>query len=190
MKHTDPQPNINVKDRLLDTADRLFYLEGIRAVGIDRILLESGAAKASLYKHFGNKDGLVAACVQRRIDRGRVRIVDFMEEVPPADRALRYFDWIIGWVDRQGFRGCPMQHVVSELQDFDHPARRIAAEQRAWVREQVIGWLADAGVQEPTKLAGAFAVLADGALAASEQDGPERARDAQWIAKQLIESHR
>jgi AcrR family transcriptional regulator len=49
-----------VRDRLLDAADRLFYREGVRAVGIDRVLAEADAAKASLYQHFGCKDQLVA----------------------------------------------------------------------------------------------------------------------------------
>ena len=52
---------IGVRDRLLDAADRLFYREGVGAVGIDRVLAEAGAAKASLYQHFGCKDLLVAS---------------------------------------------------------------------------------------------------------------------------------
>ena len=57
---------IGVRDRLLDAADRLFYREGVRAVGIDRVLAEAAAAKASLYQHFGCKDQLVASYLERR----------------------------------------------------------------------------------------------------------------------------
>jgi AcrR family transcriptional regulator len=57
---------IGVRDRLLDAADRLFYREGVRAVGIDRVLAEADAAKASLYQHFGCKDQLVASYLERR----------------------------------------------------------------------------------------------------------------------------
>src|SRR6476646_3440863 len=59
--------DVGVRDRLLDAADRLFYREGVRAVGIDRVLAEAEAAKASLYQHFGGKDQLVASCLERRI---------------------------------------------------------------------------------------------------------------------------
>src|SRR3954451_5232178 len=52
---------IGVRDRLLNAADRLFYREGVLAVGIDRVLAEADAAKASLYQHFGCKDQLVAS---------------------------------------------------------------------------------------------------------------------------------
>ncbi|HEX4029204.1 MAG TPA: TetR/AcrR family transcriptional regulator [Terracidiphilus sp.] len=179
-----------VKERLLDTADRLFYAEGIRAVGIDRVLAEAEAAKASLYQHFGSKDGLVAASVQRRAERGRVQVANFVESVPVEERALRIFDWIVAWVESPDFRGCPLQHVVGEIPDRNHPARKIAQEQREWFRKQFVDCLKVAGVGSPTRMAGALMVLYDGALAASEQDGPQRARDARWIAKQLLDSKR
>ena len=51
---------VGVRDLFLNAADRLFYQEGVRAVGIDRVLSEADAAKASLYQHFGSKDQLVA----------------------------------------------------------------------------------------------------------------------------------
>ena len=59
-RHSTP-----VRDRILDTASDLFYKEGIVSVGIDRILKESGAAKASLYSHFSSKDELVAQLLSR-----------------------------------------------------------------------------------------------------------------------------
>lgn len=177
----------SVKQRLLDTADRLFYADGFRAVGIDRVLLEADAAKASLYQHFGSKDGLVAACVERRVDKGRAQIMDFMKDIPAAERALKIFDWLAAWVESDDFRGCPMQHVVSEIPNPEHPARKIASEQREWLRKQFVEWLKAAGIREATRLAGALTVLYDGAVAASEQDGPQRARDARWIAKKLLQ---
>jgi AcrR family transcriptional regulator len=54
----------DARQRILDTADRLFYAEGVRAVGIDRIIAESGAAKMTLYSHFGSKDGLSLTILQ------------------------------------------------------------------------------------------------------------------------------
>lgn len=176
-----------VRQRLLDTADRLFYADGIRAVGIDRVLAEADAAKASLYQHFGSKDGLVAACVERRVQKGRAQMTEFVRDVPPAERAIKIFDWIVAWVESADFRGCPLQHVVSEIPNPEHPARKIASGQREWLRERFAEWLKAAGVSHPTRMAGALAVLYDGAVAASEQDGPQRARDARWIARQLLQ---
>lgn len=176
-----------VRERLLDTADRLFYKEGVRAVGIDRVLVEAEAAKASLYSHFGCKDELVAAYLERRTAEARASIDAFMAPVAPADRALKMFDWIVAWAESPDFRGCPMQHVVSEIADPSHPARVVAASQREWLQARFTEWVKAAGAANPKAIAGALVVLFDGAVAASEQDGPQRARDARWAARALLE---
>ncbi|MCA9710374.1 MAG: helix-turn-helix transcriptional regulator, partial [Myxococcales bacterium] len=55
----DEAPEVSgspARERVLETAFRLFYAHGIRGVGIDRIVAESGVAKATLYKYFPAKD--------------------------------------------------------------------------------------------------------------------------------------
>jgi AcrR family transcriptional regulator len=186
---TNPEPNAveaPVRERLLDAADRLFYSEGIRAVGIDRVLAEAGAAKASLYSHFRCKDDLIAAYVQRRGDAARKGIDAYVASVPPAQRALRLFDYVIEWTLNDDFRGCPMQHVVGELPDADHPARVVAAAQRDWLMQRFTEWSSAAGVADPLRTAGALLVLFDGAITSSLNDGPKRARDARWAAAALL----
>ena len=54
-------PSSTARSRILDTATRLFYAHGLRAVGVDTIIAESGVAKATFYKHFPAKDDLIAA---------------------------------------------------------------------------------------------------------------------------------
>src|SRR2546423_11730893 len=123
-------PEIAVRDRLLDAADRLFYREGVRAVGIDRVLAEADAAKASLYQHFGCKDQLVASYLERRTVDARATIEAYLADTPPSQRTLRLFDWAAAAADSKDFRGYPMQHTVRELTDSPHPARAIAHRQR------------------------------------------------------------
>lgn len=175
-----------VRDRLLLAADRLFYREGVRAVGIDRILAEADAAKASLYQHFGGKDRLVAAYLEGRVAAARRDIETFMAAVPPEARAVRFFDWVVAWVGTAGFRGCPLQHVMAEINRARHPAGRVIAAQRAWLHERFAAWSAAAGVAHPQTMAGQLMVLFDGAMAAAEQDGPQRAADARMIARVLL----
>jgi AcrR family transcriptional regulator len=179
-------PQIGVRERLLDTADHLFYQEGVRAVGIDRVLAEAGAAKASLYLHFGCKDDLIAAHVERRAVGARAQIETYLSSTPPNERALRFFDWVIDWVKSPDFRGCPLQHVVAELSDPKHPARAVVKGQREWLHARFLEWARAAGVTNPRATAGALVVLFDGAIAASEQDGPQRARDARRMAELLL----
>ena len=179
-----------VRQRLLEAADRLFCAEGIRAVGIDRVLSEAGAAKASLYTHFGCKDELIAAHVHHRTAMAREQISAYVERFPPSERALRFFDWVIEWAGQSEFRGCPLQHVVAELPDPQHPARRGVTEQRQWLHEQFSRWAADAGCAQPESMADAMQVLFDGAIAAAERDGTQRTRDARWMAEQLLNNAR
>ena len=176
-----------VRDRLLDAADRLFYREGVRAVGIDRVLAEADSAKSSLYSHFGCKDDLVAAYIERRIGEARESIDAFTATIPPEHRALRMFDWVVDWVETPDFRGCPIQNVVCEISDASHPARVVANAQRKWLVARFTEWVKAAGMANPDRLAGSLMVLFDGAVAASLQDGPQRARDARWIARTLLE---
>lgn len=177
-----------MKERLLETADRLFYQEGIRAVGIERVLAEAEAAKASLYQHFGSKDALIAACVRRRVEDSRDVMLDAVKDAAPADRLMAIFDWLVMWIESADFRGCAHQHTLTELNE-SHPAVKVLIEQRRWMLQQITEWLRDARVDEPEKLAGPFLVLVDGAMSAAEQDGPMRARDARWAAEQLLRLH-
>ena len=68
----------DARQRIVETAERLFYAEGVRAVGIDRIIAEAGVAKMSLYNHFPSKDDLILAVLQYREEKfdGHVREVD------------------------------------------------------------------------------------------------------------------
>ena len=177
---------IGVRDRLLDAADRLFYREGVRAVGIDRVLAEADAAKASLYQHFGCKDQLVASYLERRTTDARANIEAYLAGTPPSQRALRFFDWVVEWAESKDFRGCPLQHTVSELTDAAHPARVIAHGQREWFTARLLEWTTAAGVKDAKATARALVVLFDGAVAGSEIDGPQRASDARWMAKKLL----
>jgi AcrR family transcriptional regulator len=177
---------VGVRDRLLDAADRLFYQEGVRAVGIDRLLTEADAAKASLYQHFGCKDQLVASYLERKTTDARSNIEAYLADTSPSERAIKFFDWVVEWAESKDFRGCPLQHTVSELTDGAHPARAIAHAQREWFKERLLEWSAAAGVRDAKAMARALVVLFDGAVAGSEVDGPERARDARSMAKKLL----
>jgi AcrR family transcriptional regulator len=177
---------IGVRERLLDAADRLFYREGVRAVGIDRVLADADAAKASLYQHFGCKDQLVASYLERRTADARASVESYLANTPPSQRALKFFDWVVAWAESKDFRGCPLQHTVSELTDASHPARAIAHDQRAWFTERFLEWTTSAGVKDARATARALIVLFDGAVAGSEMDGPQRASDARWMARKLL----
>ncbi|HEY0569046.1 MAG TPA: helix-turn-helix domain-containing protein, partial [Xanthobacteraceae bacterium] len=75
-----------MKERILETADRLFYLQGIRAIGVDTIAAEVGISKRTLYNHFPSKDALISAYLGRRF------VAPGPSEKPPAEQILGTFD--------------------------------------------------------------------------------------------------
>src|SRR5260221_6561561 len=101
-------PQMSARDRILETADALFYREGIHAVGIDTIIEQSGVAKMSLYRNFASKDDLVAAYLDARSQRyWQWREGVIAQNASEPQRQLRdLFEAIAVRARRPAFRGC------------------------------------------------------------------------------------
>ena len=93
----------DMKERILQTTDRLFYLKGIRAIGVDTIAAEIGISKRTLYNHFRSKDNLINAYLQRRF------VVKRPSEMSPVEQILGYFDSLERRFSAKDFRGCPFR---------------------------------------------------------------------------------
>ncbi|HVM99313.1 MAG TPA: TetR family transcriptional regulator [Caulobacteraceae bacterium] len=168
-------------DRILRTADRLFYEQGIRAVGVDLVAAEAGVSKRTLYNHFPSKDALIVAYLQRRARPARIT------DEPPQTQILRLFERLEAGFAERGFHGCPFVNAVAELGEPTHPARAVAkdfkAERRAWFQTLVERM----GVADPRMLATQLALLLDGAISAALVGGdPKVARAARDAASLLL----
>ena len=183
----------SVAERILATADELFYREGVRAVGIQRVIDEAGIAKASLYAHYASKDDLVAACMERRGQATRTAVNAALAAAPDNPRAklLALFDFQREAVIDPGFHGCPVQKTHSELlAETDHPARKVTAAPRQWMHELYARLVKETGATSPDYVAGALVVLFDGAIATTMVDGDVNAtRYARLAAEQIIDAH-
>ncbi len=181
-----------VGERILATATDLFYRQGVRAVGIQRVIDEAGIAKASLYAHYRSKDDLVAACLARHAASVRAGIEARLAR-PGLDargQLLALFDYQVDSIAGADFRGCPFLNVNSEIANAAHPAKRTIAAQRAWLHDLIAGLVADAGATSPHQLAGTLVVLFDGSSSSSTIDAdPAAARHARWAAEQLLDAH-
>src|SRR5512133_3083795 len=102
MSQTTAQP---ARDRILDTAFRLFYAHGPRGVGVDTVIAESGVAKATLYKHFPRKDDLVIAYLDRvdQIWSEALRAAARAGGEAPRDQLVAMFDALVSACRRDGF---------------------------------------------------------------------------------------
>src|SRR5947209_12312960 len=90
-----------MEERILDTADRLFYGQGIRAVGVDTIAAEIGISKRTLYNHFPSKDALILAYLDGRFTTPAI------SDAPPDAQILGVFDLLARNVAGKDYRGCP-----------------------------------------------------------------------------------
>jgi AcrR family transcriptional regulator len=170
-----------MKDRILETADRLFYLQGIRAVGVDTIAAEIGISKRTLYNHFPSKDALISAYLARRFVAPRP------SEKPPIEQILGTFDSLERRFSAKDFRGCPFVNAVAELGSEDQSVRKIAIafkeSRRLWFRDLLL----QLGVPDAEGLATQLAVLVDGSIAQDlVRNDPAMARAAREAAKVLL----
>jgi AcrR family transcriptional regulator len=170
-----------MQERILKTADSLFYGEGIRAVGVDTIASEIGISKRTLYNYFPSKDDLIVAYLARRLRPTAV------SERPPAEQILGHFDQLERSLADDGFRGCPFVNAVAELKEPGHAANKIALafkdQSRTWFREL----LSRLEIANPESLAMQLMLRVDGAIAAAVvRRDPKMARVAREAARVLL----
>jgi len=135
-------PSAPAKLRILETANQLFYGDGIRTVGVDRLISASSVTKATFYKHYGSKDRLIT----EYIDYRHRQVAEWLADLAAADddpaRMLAALqEAITTAISTPGFRGCPFINAAAEFPDAAHPVRRAVERHREWyvdVLEQLL----------------------------------------------------
>ncbi|MFD8934936.1 TetR/AcrR family transcriptional regulator [Streptomyces sp. NPDC059578] len=175
----------HARRRLADTADALFLAEGVRAVGVERLLVESGVGRASFYRHFASKDDLVVAVLAERDRRWRRWLAEGVDAL--GRDPLAVFDVLAADVERGEFRGCAFVNAMIECADADDPVHRLAVAHKRAVTDFFAELLADAGQSQPAALAGRFVLLMDGAtVTVVRERSAEPLRWAREIAASLM----
>ncbi len=161
-------PPAAAKLRILATADRLFYDEGIKSVGIDRLISESEVTKATFYKHYGSKDRLIVEYVIGRDQASRDAIANLIATTPSAEAALEgVIAAIVAETRATNFRGCAFINAATEFGDAAHPVRIAVTEHRDWFAETVSDLLAKVGHPLPGDASDDFVIARDGAMTGS-----------------------
>ncbi|RJQ67132.1 TetR/AcrR family transcriptional regulator [Pseudonocardiaceae bacterium YIM PH 21723] len=174
------------RERLLATADELFYTEGIRAVGVERLLEVSGVGRASFYRHFAGKEDLVLAVLRERHDQFR----EWIQAVVAAGGGdpLAIFDELGDRFSAAEFRGCAFINAMVEDADPGNPVHRLATEHKEWVAGYLTTLLRSAGHAGAEQLAEQFLLLIDGAhVAALRTRSAAPATQVRAIAERLLE---
>jgi AcrR family transcriptional regulator len=162
------------RSRLLGTASRLFYTEGLHSVGIDRIVAEAQVTRATLYRHFPGKDHLVVAYL-REVDKAvRAQVAEAAaREESSADVVRAVGESIAADIRAPGFRGCAFLNAAAEYPDPAHPVHRTVLVHREWFLRTITDLMTHAGATAPDPAARHFVMLRDGAMAAGSLADPE-----------------
>jgi AcrR family transcriptional regulator len=182
------------RKHVLAVTQRLFYWNGIRATGVDRIAAESGVAPTTLYRLFASKDDLVAVYVEANAAGYKEWVTEMTRPDlgNPRQRILSLFDALGEQVQPERCRGCPFLMTLAEFPDPTHPARVIAIATKAWMRDRLRALTdelaAGTPVADPDALADQLAVVMEGVYASVQAlgaDGP--ALQASALAEVLID---
>lgn len=181
------------RQRLLETADRLFYQEGVRAVGIDRIIAEAGVAKMSLYKHFPSKDDLIVAVLQHREVSVLAYFRSAMERHSKRAKSplQAFFAALKDFFESPGFRGCPFQNAAVELADPAHAGTEFVRGHKKRFSAFLRGLVEASIGKAAAKVAPAVAILVEGALVTAViQGSPDAADVARDAALKLVSNEK
>lgn len=180
------------RTRLIDSATRLFYEEGIHAVGVDRIIDEAAVTRATLYKQFGGKENLVLAYLRNEDGMLRAMFADAGAEVTdPAQLVDAVIEGIAADIRLRHTRGCPFINAAAEYPDADGAVRRLIDEHREWFRSTLQAVAEQAGLDEPAEVAASLVLLRDAALVGGYLDGEDRVAPAfARTARSVIDAHR
>ncbi len=161
-------------ERLLDVAGPLFFRHGFAAVGVDRIVKESGIAKMTLYRHFPSKDDLIAAWLTRVDAQFWKTAQGWMgpDTQGPREQLRGFFRGLEKLVGSPQCLGCPFLLAAAEFPEPGTHAHKVAVANKTALRESFRRLVKGAGVREAAALADQLMLLTDGAFGAARMFGP------------------
>ena len=178
------------KDKVFNTAARLFYQHGYRAIGVDTIAAESGIGKMTLYRHYPSKDDLIVAYLKAHNEIFWNNFEQITKSAPtPRGKLLAFFEALENYVKTPACHGCPFINVATEYPEKDHPGHQVALEHKQSVRARFRQLAREAGARNSRALADQLFLLMDGAYMAARMFGTKNpASHLASAAKTLIDA--
>lgn len=176
------------RERLVEAASILFYQFGYQAVGVDRIVADSGVAKMTLYRHFTSKDDLIVEYLERyETEFWTWFAAAAAESDDPLQKLLAIFEALEERCRSARCVGCPFQAAAAEFPDRDHPANRAARAHKEELRRRLARMAQDAGTPDPDPVANQLALIMEGAFASVRLLAlPVPAREARTAAEAIL----
>ncbi|MDH2400206.1 TetR/AcrR family transcriptional regulator [Bradyrhizobium sp. SSUT18] len=171
------------RQKILEAAIRLFELEGIQAVGIERNIAESGVTRMTMYNQFGSKESLIVEALQECARRSMHSLKAFVDKSrSPRGKVRAIFLWHDQWFRRANFEGCVFNNVAGEIHDGNSAVRRAVLRYKRDMERYVASVLADQGITSSKRLATRIMLLVEGATAMAYVCGKRDAAIKAWDA--------
>lgn len=170
---TNPEPT-GVRDRILSTATRLFYRDGIRATGIDRVIAEAKVAKASFYHHFPSKADLVNAFLDLRHRNWMFWYAGAVNARLPVEAFSAVGSALFDWFEQPDFRGCAFINSWVEF-GADFP---IIFDHKEELRRFIQSVAERLNLTEPEMAATTAMVVIEGAIVRAQMGARDRLEEA------------
>ena len=184
------RPPNDARRSILAAAERLFYAEGIGAVGVDAVAKAAGVTKRTLYYHFASKDDLAAAYLEARdeVTLNALRSTQSDRGGLPGDLILSVFDFVERWSATSNYRGCPFNNAVAE-QSASPKVTAIVRRHKATVKSWFAQRAAEGGARQADEVGGQLLVLLDGAFNGAAVFGSAEATVvARSVAEAVLDS--
>ena len=131
-----------VKERIMETASRLFYQQGYQATGINQIIEEAQIAKASLYQHFASKELLLNEYLETKSKSWIEGMIKFTAGYAEGlDKILGFFDYRIHLLTTNEFKGCAFLRVVYEQPNLNESSTNIIKKHKLNIKEFIANQL-------------------------------------------------
>jgi AcrR family transcriptional regulator len=160
----------SARDRILHTAHDLFYRDGVRATGIDRVIAESGVAKLTFYRHFPSKNDLIKAYLAHRHRLWMDWLTDALARHRMRGRGVAPLLVAVfkEWFESEGYRGCAFLNVVVELAGVLPEVADIAKRHKDEVAEAIVRLLPESDDRRSRALT--IVVALDGAILRAQME--------------------
>jgi AcrR family transcriptional regulator len=175
-------------ERLRDVASDLFYKRGIRAVGVDEIVNETGVTKPTLYRSFASKDDLVAACLKLEAEADQNCLDEIAARFPgdPLAQIRAIVSDLFEEMADPEYRGCAIMNAAVEFPERDHPARVVAEECKNKLRERLHVLARELGVVRPEVLSDGLVLLMEGASTSRHTSGSQGPSATLMVAAEAL----
>jgi len=160
---TMSKETIQPRERILETAYRLFLGQGYNSTGINQIIEEADVAKASFYQHFRSKEDLCVDVLERRHDYLTLQLQELSAPKRSAKmKVLASFDLISVLNEKEAFRGCAFLNILSEIPADNTKIREVIYSHKDNIRQSFKALLGSA------ELADHIYLLYEGAFVESQ----------------------